>query len=176
MHSLIKKYWLTSDFLSKHHLYWECMQVCPHYSCSPSERRTPQTLSWPYNWWSAAKGKQIENQCRWHQRNENEALGGLGVRGGLQPSQGKQWRVRALECRGNLVPAVFHTPPHTLFIVHKWAEINSFNLELNVLTLACLSHTWPLTFPFLLCTPSVYWCNHWPLLSDVQCGGITWEE
>lgn len=113
VHSLIKKYWLTSDFLSKHHLYWECMQVCPLYSCSPSERRTPQTLSWPHNWWSAAKGKQIENQCRWHRRNENEALGGVG---GLQPSQGKQWRVRTLERRGNLVPAVFH-PPLTLYLL-----------------------------------------------------------
>lgn len=36
---------------------------------------------------------------------------------------------------GNLVPAVSHHPPCTLFIVHKWAGINSFNLELNVLTL-----------------------------------------
>jgi len=179
VHSLIKKYWLTSDFLSKHHLYWECMQVGPLYSCSPSERRTPpppQTLSWPYNWWSAAGGKQIENQCGWHRRNENEAFGGVGVGGGLQTSQGKQWRVRTLQRKGNLVPAVFQQPPHTLFIVHQWAGINSFNLELNVLTLACLAHTWPLTFSSLVHTPSVYRCSHWPLLSHVQCRGNTWEE
>lgn len=63
--------------------------------------------------------------------------------GGLQPSQGKEWRVRTLKRRGNLVPAVLHPPPplHSLFIVHKWAGINSFNLELNVLTLPCLSPT-----------------------------------
>lgn len=52
------------------------------------------------------RGKQIENQYRWHGRNEKEALGG----GGVQPSQGKQWRVQTPERRGNLVPAVFHYP------------------------------------------------------------------
>ena len=82
----------------------------------PLWKENPQTLSWPYNWWSAAKGKQIENQCRWHQRNENEALGGLGVCvGGLQPSQGKQWGCERWSA-GKLSPSCLPHPPLTLYL------------------------------------------------------------
>lgn len=130
-----------------------------------SERRTPQTLSWPHNWWSTAVGKQIENQCRWHQRNENEALGGVGR---LQPSQGKQCKVRMLEHRQNLVPAVVH-PPHlpSHFIYRaQIGWINSFNLELNVLTSACLpAH---LAIDFRLFTSRTFSRSMQPLTPTVR--------
>lgn len=111
VHSLIKKYWLTSDFLSKHHLYWKCMQVCPLYFCSPCERRTPQTLSWPYNWWSTAKGKQIENQCRWHRWNENEAWCGEGRGGGPASLSGQRVEGANTQAQGKLSPSCPPTPP-----------------------------------------------------------------
>lgn len=98
--------------------------------------------------------------------------GGPGRGGGgaaTVSGQKSEKRENTQEKGGNLVPAVPHLPPtpppYTLFIVHKWAGINSFNLELNVLTLVCLPphlnidfHGFFFYFRLLHCTR----CSHWP--------------
>lgn len=83
----------------------------------PLWKENPQTLSWPYNWWSAARGKQIENQCRWHRRNENEALGGVGwVRGGAATLSGQTVEGANTRAQGKLSPSCLLHTPLTLYL------------------------------------------------------------
>lgn len=130
-------------FLSKHHLYQKHMRVCPLHSSSPSERNPPKLYVDQISDDAQAKGNKLKINAggtdEMRRRHQEERW---SWRGAATVSGQTVKRERTLRRRGKLSPSCLSpAPPYTLFIVHKWAGINSFNLELNVLTLVCLPHT-----------------------------------
>lgn len=134
MHSLIKNYRLTSDFFIKTP-FVQGMPACLPPSSQPLWTETPPPIPQPL----LARELMIHSrrETNWKSMWVAQAKWEWGI-GGCSPLRaGGGGGAQTPKHRGNIVPDVRHSP-QPLFIVYKWAGINSFNLELHLLTLACL--------------------------------------